>query len=62
MSDGDYYLLGLYAFLKPTKTYKKYNLDIKDIAVTAPYMMRTPSDAPKNFMVTLPKYLSLIHI
>lgn len=56
MSDGDYYLLGLYAFLKPTKTYKKYNLDIKDMTVTTPYMMRTPSDAPKNFMVTLPKY------
>lgn len=56
MSDGDYYLLGLYAFLKPTKTYKKYNLDMKDIPVTTPYIMRTPSDAPKNFMVTLPRY------
>ncbi len=56
MSDGDYYLLGLYAFLKPTKTYKRYNVKADNVAVTAPYIMRTPSDAPKNFMITMPKY------
>ena len=56
MSDGDYFLTGLYAFLKPTKTYKLYNENITSVIETAPYIMRTPSDAPKNFAITLPKY------
>lgn len=58
MSDGDYYLVGLYAYTKKIQTYKKYNTSIangKEID-TAPFLMRIPSDAPKNFAVSMPKY------
>lgn len=58
MSDGDYYLVGLYAYHKKLQTYKKYNTitaNGQEIE-TAPFLMRIPSDAPKNFAVSMPKY------
>lgn len=58
MSDGDYYLVGLYAYHKKLQTYKKYNTitaNGQDIE-TAPFLMRIPSDAPKNFAISMPKY------
>ena len=58
MSDGDYYLVGLYAYHKKLQTYKKYNTitaNGKEIE-TAPFLMRIPSDAPKNFAISMPKY------
>lgn len=58
MSDGDYYLVGLYAYIKKLQTYKKYNTTDanKSNVDTAPFLMRIPSDAPKNFAVSMPKY------
>lgn len=58
MSDGDYYLVGLYAYHKKLQTYKKYNTIIANgqEIETAPFLMRIPSDAPKNFAVSMPKY------
>lgn len=58
MSDGDYYLIGLYAYHKKLQTYKKYNTitaNGQEIE-TAPFLMRIPSDAPKNFAISMPKY------
>lgn len=58
MSDGDYYLVGLYAYHKKLQTYKKYNTitaNGQEIE-TAPFLMRIPSDAPKNFAISMPKY------
>lgn len=58
MSDGDYYLVGLYAYAKKLQTYKKYNTNQANEATveTSPFIMRIPSDAPKNFAVSMPKY------
>lgn len=58
MSDGDYYLVGLYAYHKKLQTYKKYNTTTANgrQIETAPFLMRIPSDAPKNFAVSMPKY------
>ena len=58
MSDGDYYLVGLYAYHKKLQTYKKYNTATANgrQIETAPFLMRIPSDAPKNFAVSMPKY------
>jgi hypothetical protein len=58
MSDGDYYLVGLYAYHKKLQTYKKYNTATANgrQIETAPFLMRIPSDAPKNFVVSMPKY------
>ena len=58
MSDADYFLTGFYAFLNETKGYKKYNTNKKYTVRTAPFLMRIPSDAPKNFAVTMPRYTS----
>lgn len=58
MSDGDYYLVGLYAYHKKLQAYKKYNTitaNGQEIE-TAPFLMRIPSDAPKNFAISMPKY------
>lgn len=58
MSDGDYYLVGLYAYHKKLQTYKKYNTitaNGQEIE-TAPFLMRIPSDASKNFAISMPKY------
>ena len=51
MSDSDYLLSRMYAFHLNFESYGQRNME-----GMAPYMMRTPSDAPKNFMVSLPKY------
>lgn len=58
MSDGDYYLVGLYAYTKKIQTYKKYNTITANgrEVETSPFMMRIPSDAPKNFAVSMPRY------
>lgn len=56
MSDADYFLTGFYAFYNETKGYRKYNTDKKYTVRTAPFLMRTPSDAPKNFAINMPKY------
>ena len=56
MSDADYFLTGLYAYKLNTKGYRKYNTDKKYVVPTAPFLMRIPSDAPKNFAINMPKY------
>ena len=57
MSDGDYFLMGLYAFSNTLKTYRFYNIGTASESIdTFPMIMRVPSDAPKNFAVTMPKY------
>lgn len=58
MSDGDYYLVGLYAYTKKLQTYKKYNTITANAqeVTTSPFLMRIPSDAPKNFAVSMPRY------
>lgn len=58
MSDGDYYLVGLYAYTKKLQTYKKYNAPVVNgqEVTTSPFLMRIPSDAPKNFAVSMPRY------
>lgn len=56
MSDADYFLTGYYAFKRNMRNYRKYDTGNTDVPAVAPYLMRTPSDAPKNFAVTLPKY------
>lgn len=60
MSDGDYYLVGLYAYTKKLQTYKKNNTitaNAREVN-TSPFLMRIPSDAPKNFAVSMPRYSS----
>ena len=56
MSDADYFLTGFYAFNRSLRSYRNYDIKQESIPSVAPYIMRTPSDAPKNFFVTLPKY------
>lgn len=58
MSDGDYYLVGLYAYTKKLQTYKRYNTITANgrQIETSPFMMRIPSDAPKNFAISMPRY------
>lgn len=58
MSDGDYYLVGLYAYTKKLQTYKKYNTITANTqeVTTSPFLMRIPSDAPKNFAISMPRY------
>ena len=56
MSDADYFLMGFYAYHKETKGYRKYNTDKKYTVNTAPFLMRIPSDAPKNFAINMPKF------
>ena len=52
MSKGDYFLTQLIAFKNPIKDITKSQSGI----VNAGYFMRTPSDAPKNFIVQMPKF------
>lgn len=58
MSNGDYYLVGFYAYHKKLQTYKKYNTATANgrQIETAPFLMRVLSDAPKNFAISMPKY------
>jgi len=52
MSKGDYFLTQLVAFNTPIK----YVTNTGNVGPTAGYFMRTPSDAPKNFIVQTTKY------
>ena len=56
MSDIDYMGLGLASYIKGIRDYSAYSSygDVLDGVRT--YIMPTPSDAPKNFMITLPSY------
>ena len=58
MSDIDYLAEGFLTFKLGIQNYRKYRDELRDDTEsnTAAYLMRTPSDAPKNFLVTLPKY------
>lgn len=56
MSDADYFLTGLYSYALNTKGYRKYNTGKKYVVNTVPFLMRIPSDAPKNFAINMPKY------
>ena len=56
MSDADYFLTGFYAYLNETKGYRKYNTAKKYTVRTAPFLMRIPSDAPKNFAINMPRF------
>lgn len=58
MSDIDYLAEGFLTFKFGIQNYRKYRDELRDDTEsnTAAYLMRTPSDAPKNFLVTLPKY------
>ena len=56
MSDADYFLTGFYAYLNETKGYRKYNTNKKYSVRTAPFLMRIPSDAPKNFAINMPRF------
>lgn len=51
MSTGDYLGTAWINFFNTSQT-------INDVANVAEYFMRIPSDAPKNFSLTLPKYLA----
>lgn len=56
MSKGDYFLTNLYAYFNPIAIGE--NMGTSSIELSqkyAGYFMRTPSDAPKNFIVQAPK-------
>lgn len=56
MSKGDYFLTNLYAYFNPITIGE--NIGTSSIELSqkyAGYFMRTPSDAPKNFIVQAPK-------
>lgn len=56
MSKGDYFLTNLYAYFNPIAIGE--NMGASSIELSqkyAGYFMRTPSDAPKNFIVQAPK-------
>ena len=52
MLTADYIASAFNAFFKPATTRRQQNQAI----TYASYFMRTPSDAPKNFVITAPKY------
>ena len=52
MLTADYIASAFNAFFKPATTRRQQNQAI----TYASYFMRTPSDAPKNFIITAPKY------
>lgn len=57
MSDADYFLSGYYAFHRNMRNYRSFDIPNNvTVPAVAPYLLRIPSDAPKNFAVTLPKY------
>lgn len=53
MSKGDYVATSIINFFNVESTYK---IETTDNIVFANYFMRIPSDAPKNFIITAPKY------
>ena len=56
MSKGDYFLTNLYAFHNPISIGENIAMSAKDLNDKfAGYFMRTPSDAPKNFIIQAPK-------
>lgn len=52
MSDGDYFISSVIAFKNSISLAQKLNKDIS----FGSYFMRTPSDAPKNFIISAPRY------
>lgn len=52
MSPGDYFLASVYSINASVDVAQRYNKDI----TFGTYFLRTPSDAPKNFMVSAPVY------
>lgn len=58
MSDSDYFYLAFRTYLDGVNNYKKYNNGkgvTHDIRLS-PFLIRVPSDAPKNFFLTMPSY------
>ena len=56
MSKGDYFLTNLIAFHSPVATGEHIGSSTEELKKNfAGYFMRTPSDAPKNFIVQAPK-------
>ena len=53
MSKGDYVATSIINFFNVESTFK---IETTDNIVFANYFMRIPSDAPKNFIITAPKY------
>lgn len=56
MSKGDYFLTNLYAYFNPIAIGENMGTSSVELSQKyAGYFMRTPSDAPKNFIVQAPK-------
>ena len=56
MSKGDYFLTNLYAYFNPIAIGENMGTSSVELSEKyAGYFMRTPSDAPKNFIVQAPK-------
>lgn len=56
MSKGDYFLTALYAYFNPIAIGENIGTSSFELSQKyAGYFMRTPSDAPKNFIVQAPK-------
>ena len=56
MSKGDYFLTNLYAYFNPIAIGENMGTSAVELSQKyAGYFMRTPSDAPKNFIVQAPK-------
>ena len=56
MSKGDYFLTNLYAYFNPIGIEENMGTSSVELSQKyAGYFMRTPSDAPKNFIVQAPK-------
>lgn len=56
MSKGDYFLTNLYAYFNPIAIGENMGTSSAELSQKyAGYFMRTPSDAPKNFIVQAPK-------
>lgn len=56
MSKGDYIASAVFNFFRNEQTYEEQNIPDGGPASFANYFMRTPSDAPKNFIVRAPRY------
>lgn len=56
MSKGDYFLTNLYAYFNPIAIGENIGISSSELSEKyAGYFMRTPSDAPKNFIIQAPK-------
>ena len=56
MSKGDYFLTNLYAYFNPIAIGENMGTSSVELSQKyAGYFMRTPSDAPKNFIIQAPK-------